>query len=98
MRAMGHGIIGRWPIPRWPWLTILAIAFAVGSAGLQAQSAYPAKPIALVVPFPPGGGADTLARTVMPKVAQILGQAIVIENRPGAGGNVGAELVARATP
>ena len=55
---------------------------------------YPEKPIRLVVPFPPGGGADNLARAIMPKVAQALGRTIVIDNRPGAGGNVGAELVA----
>jgi len=50
------------------------------------------------VPFPPGGGGDTLARTVMPRVAQELGQPIVIENKPGAGGNIGSAGVARATP
>ena len=58
---------------------------------------FPDKPIKLVVPFPPGGGADNLARTVMPRVGEILGQSIVIDNRPGAGGNVGAESVARAS-
>jgi len=63
-----------------------------------AAAEYPEQPIRLVVPFPAGGGADTLARTIMPKVGQILGQAIVIDNRPGAGGNVGSELVARAVP
>ena len=52
----------------------------------------------MVVPFPPGGGGDTLARTVMPRVAQELGQPIVIENKPGAGGNIGSAGVARATP
>jgi tripartite-type tricarboxylate transporter receptor subunit TctC len=57
---------------------------------------YPAHPVRLVVPFPPGGGADNLARSIMPKVAQALGRPIVIENKPGAGGNVGAEYVAGA--
>ena len=61
-------------------------------------SDYPDRPLRLIVPFPPGGGADILARTVMPRVAQALGKPIVIENKPGAGGNVGAELVARAAP
>ena len=56
------------------------------------------RPIRLVVPFPAGGGADNLARIIMPRVAQALGKPIVIDNRPGAGGNVGAELVARAAP
>lgn len=62
----------------------------------QAQSTYPNRPIRLVVPFPPGGGADNLARIVMPRVGEILGQPIVIDNKPGAGGNVGSEQVARA--
>ena len=57
---------------------------------------YPNRPIKLVVPFPPGGGADNLARSVAPKLAEYLGQAIVIDNKPGAGGNVGSEGVARA--
>jgi tripartite-type tricarboxylate transporter receptor subunit TctC len=59
---------------------------------------YPAKPVRLVVPFPPGGGADNLARLIMPRVAEELGQPIIIDNKPGAGGNVGAEYVARAAP
>ena len=54
---------------------------------------YPNKPIRLVVPFPPGGGADNLARAIMPKVSLALGRPIIIDNKPGAGGNVGAELV-----
>jgi tripartite-type tricarboxylate transporter receptor subunit TctC len=66
-------------------------------AGAGAQE-YPDRPVRLVVPFPPGGGADILARTVMPRVAQALGKPIVIENKPGAGGNVGAEYVAKAAP
>ena len=67
-------------------------------AAAPAAADYPDKPIRLVVPFPAGGGADALARTIMPRVAQELGTTIVIDNRPGAGGNVGAEYVARATP
>jgi len=59
---------------------------------------YPDRPVKLVVPFPAGGGADNLARMIMPRVAQALGVAIVIENKPGAGGNVGAEFVARSAP
>lgn len=73
---------------------VAALIFA--SPALAAE--YPDKPVRLVVPFPPGGGADNLARLIMPRVAQALGQPIVIENKPGAGGNVGAEFVARATP
>lgn len=60
--------------------------------------AYPDRPIRLIVPFPPAGGADNLARTIVPKAAQILGQTIFIDNKPGAGGNVGSEIVAHANP
>ncbi len=70
------------------WLLALCLA--------TAAQAYPDKPLHLIVPFPPGGGADSLARLVMPKVAQALGQPIVIENKAGAGGNIGAEFVAQA--
>ncbi len=78
----------------------LAIALAPGTAaGAQASPrAYPDKPLRLIVPFPPGGGADNQARLIMPKVARVLGQPIVIENKAGAGGNLGAEFVARAAP
>jgi tripartite-type tricarboxylate transporter receptor subunit TctC len=84
---------------RSTWLR-LAAAFvaAAGLAGTAYASEYPDRPVHLIVPFPPGGGADILARTVMPRVAQVLGKPIVIENKPGAGGNVGAELVAKAAP
>jgi len=73
--------------------TVLLIGVTV--APLYAQS-YPKMPIRLIVPFPPGGGNDTLARIVGPKLAERLGQPVVIENRPGAGGNVGTEFTARA--
>jgi tripartite-type tricarboxylate transporter receptor subunit TctC len=78
----------------------LAVLITAGIAGaaVAAEPAYPHKPVRLVVPFPPGGGADNLARLMMPRVAQLLGQPIVIDNKPGAGGNVGAEVVARAAP
>jgi tripartite-type tricarboxylate transporter receptor subunit TctC len=76
---------------------VAACAGALAVPGVWAAD-YPDRPLHLIVPFPPGGGADNLARTIMPRVAQALGQPIVIENKPGAGGNVGAELVAHATP
>lgn len=74
------------------------MAFAASAAPALAQSSYPNKPITLVVPFAPGGGNDILARLIAPKMSQQLGQSIVIENKPGAGGNLGAEFVARAAP
>jgi len=78
----------------------LPLAFAALALPAHASNAgeYPEKPVRLIVPFPPGGGADNLARLIMPRVARALGQTIVIENKPGAGGNVGAEYVARAAP
>ena len=76
-------------------------AFLVGACVIPfsvAAAEYPDRPVHLVVPFPAGGGADTLARIIMPRVAQALGTPIVIDNKPGAGGNIGAEIVARAAP
>jgi len=72
----------------------IILALIVSDAAL-AQT-YPAKPVRVVVPFPPGGGTDIVARTVTPKMAEILGQPFVIENRAGAGGNIGTEVVARS--
>ncbi len=75
------------------------VLLAAAAGALPALAAeYPDRPIHLVVPFPAGGGADTLARIIMPRVAQFIGAPIVIDNKPGAGGNVGAEFVARAQP
>ena len=66
-------------------------------AWAQAQ-AYPNRPVRLVVPFAPGGNADTLSRTASQKVSESIGQQIVIDNRSGANGNIGMEIVARAAP
>jgi tripartite-type tricarboxylate transporter receptor subunit TctC len=73
----------------------LAAALAMPA---HAQATFPDRPIRFVVPFPPGGGADNLARAIVPRAAQILGVPIVIDNKPGAGGNIGAAEVARAAP
>lgn len=73
---------------------LLILALAVPVAALA--QAYPTKPIRVVVPFPPGGGTDIVARTVTPKMAEILGQPFIIENRAGAGGNIGTDAVAKA--
>ena len=79
-------------IARWLALALLLPAF---SAWAQAPS-WPAKPIRLVVTFPPGGSSDAAARIVGPRLAERLGQPVVIDNRPGAGGGVGLDLVAKA--
>ncbi|MHA7602193.1 Bug family tripartite tricarboxylate transporter substrate binding protein [Alicycliphilus sp. T452] len=72
---------------------LLLLALAGGSALAQP---YPSRPITLVVGFPPGGGADAVARIVSDKVGKILGQPVVVDNRPGAGTTLASELVARA--
>jgi len=71
---------------------------AAGLSHAQPNSTYPSKPIHLIVPFPPGGGNDTVARAIAQQVSPELGQPVVIDNRPGAGGAVGAELAAKAPP
>jgi tripartite-type tricarboxylate transporter receptor subunit TctC len=79
---------------------LLAGATALSAAPMlpaAAQPTFPHKPITLVVPFAPGGGNDILARAIAPRMAQVLGQTIVIDNKPGAGGNLGTDAVARAT-
>ncbi|MCX7365033.1 MAG: tripartite tricarboxylate transporter substrate binding protein [Alphaproteobacteria bacterium] len=73
-----------------------ASALALAS-GARAQS-FPSKPIRLVVPYSPGGGADTTARLIAPKLQEALGETVVVENRPGAGGVIGDETVAKAAP
>jgi tripartite-type tricarboxylate transporter receptor subunit TctC len=64
---------------------------------LAAQS-YPVRPIRLIVPYPPGGNVDITARIISPTLGELLGQSIIVDNRAGAGGNLGASLVAKATP
>lgn len=66
--------------------------------GGHAQAGYPTRPIRMIVPFPPGGSADVAARLIGQEAARTLGQPVVVENRAGAAGNVGAEAVARANP
>ncbi|KAF1065398.1 MAG: hypothetical protein GAK39_05537 [Variovorax sp.] len=80
-------------------LTALAAAFTLGLAATTAAvQAWPAKPINLVVPFPPGGSSDVLARSLSDKLSQSLGQPVVVESRPGAGATLGADYVAKARP
>ena len=77
-------------------------ATAFGALGLLASAAlaqdYPTKPITIVAPFPPGASTDGVARILQPKLAEVLGQPVVIENRAGAAGNIGTASVARAAP
>ena len=79
----------------------LVVAFgimAMAASPAFAQEAFPSKPVKLIVSFPPGGPLDIMARTLAEKLAATLKQPFVVENRPGAGGNVGAVAVATSAP
>jgi tripartite-type tricarboxylate transporter receptor subunit TctC len=81
---------------RWPWVGVL-VACMLGSSAALAQD-YPGKPVRIVVPFTAGSATDILARTVGQKLGELWGQQVVIDNRAGAGGTIGAALVAKAAP
>ncbi|RPI42463.1 MAG: tripartite tricarboxylate transporter substrate binding protein, partial [Betaproteobacteria bacterium] len=74
------------------------IVFVPGQAQAAAAPAYPHKPLRLVVAAATGGTPDIVARILAPKLNEQLGQPVIVDNRPGATGNIGAEVVARATP
>ncbi len=81
-----------------PLLTAATLALAMGVAtGVQAQS-FPSKPLRMVVPFPAGGTTDIIARLVAQRMSESLGQPVVVENRGGAGGSIGADVIAKSAP
>jgi tripartite-type tricarboxylate transporter receptor subunit TctC len=84
--------------PKWALRSLLAITLATSSFFAVGQQAYPSKPIRLIVGFAPGGGTDIVARAIAPKMGEILGQSVIIENRSGAAGTIGADLVAKSSP
>jgi tripartite-type tricarboxylate transporter receptor subunit TctC len=77
---------------------VAAVLFACLAAGGSAAQSYPVKPVRLVIPYPPGGGSDTIGRPLAQKMSEGLGQQVVVENRGGANGNIGMEAVARSAP
>jgi tripartite-type tricarboxylate transporter receptor subunit TctC len=84
---------------RWPAAFAgVVVALVLGSAGVKAEGRYPSKPVRIVVSFSAGGPTDTVARVMGAKMADLLGQQFVVENKVGAGGNIGADLVAKAPP
>src|SRR5690349_11693832 len=83
--------------PSW-WRLVLAWALVGCAASLANAQTYPSKPIKLVLPYAPGGIIDYVGRTLAQKLTEIVGQPVVAENRPGAGGIVGTDAVARSAP
>src|SRR5262249_11804859 len=90
--ALAQGEARKMTGARWLGAVLLACA------GVAQGQPYPSQPIRLIVPWPPGGGVDTAARIIAQPLGQRLEQSLVIENRPGAAGNIGTELAARAKP
>jgi tripartite-type tricarboxylate transporter receptor subunit TctC len=76
---------------------VAGLVLLAGSLGLQAQT-WPSQPIKIIVPFTPGTGMDTIARAVGPRLSERLGQPVIVQNTPGASGNIGAEAVAKSNP
>src|SRR5262245_14672749 len=98
---MATGEIGRlfqFLIGRLKFLAGLAALVALFGGGADAQDRYPSKPVRMVVSFSAGGPTDTVARVMSARMAELLGQQFVVENRVGAGGNIGADMVAKSAP
>jgi len=79
-------------------LVLLGVPLLLAGFAAAAQQNFPARPVRLIVPYPPGGNVDITARIIGPTLGELLGQTVVVDNRGGGGGNVGAHLVAKAVP
>ncbi|MBU6484338.1 MAG: hypothetical protein KGR23_06025 [Betaproteobacteria bacterium] len=94
-----HAIGGRREAPRWWWWGLAMLVALSGRAAMATDAGhYPSHPVHLIVPFGPGSGGDFLARLVGARLARDLGEPVVVENRPGAAGNIAMNIVARADP
>src|SRR5580693_505383 len=94
--ARPHGSQAGRCLSRLPRAALLALLLVLCPAQGFAQAAYPNRPIRMIVPFAPGGASDFVARIIAPKLSELLGAQIIVENRPGASGNIGMETAARA--
>jgi tripartite-type tricarboxylate transporter receptor subunit TctC len=83
-------------LSRWLWGGAAALAAMVCAAPATAQDAWPSKPIRIIVPYPPGGSSDIIARAISQPLSEALKQTVVVENKPGANGNTGTDFVAKA--
>ena len=79
------------------WCIFLAISGVLFAVTANAQS-YPSRPVKLVVGFTPGGGVDIAARRLAPKLSELIGQPVIVENKPGAGTNIANEFVSKSAP
>ncbi|NBR27054.1 MAG: tripartite tricarboxylate transporter substrate binding protein, partial [Betaproteobacteria bacterium] len=77
---------------------VAALSAALFGLGVADAQTFPTRPVRMIVPFPPGGGTDLLARVLAPKLGEMLGQQVVVDNRPGAGGTLGSRLMLDAQP
>jgi tripartite-type tricarboxylate transporter receptor subunit TctC len=83
---------------RSSWLVTVIAGLLIVAGGVHAQQKYPTKPIRLIVPFPPGGQTDVVARTLAQKLGEAFGQTVVVDNRQGGGGTIGVEMAVKSPP
>ena len=85
-------------LPKWALRSLITVILSCASFLALAQQAFPTKPIRLIVGFAPGGGTDIVARAIAPKMSEILGQSVIVENKSGAAGTIAADQIAKSNP